>query len=92
MIEAHELTKRYGEETAVDGIRFTIAPGSVTGFLGPNVAARTPCLPPAVSSPRRPACSSSPPTARHRRLRLVIAAYGLGPLLAGAVVLRRRDA
>jgi ABC-2 type transport system ATP-binding protein len=41
MIEAHELTKRYGEKTAVDGISFTIAPGSVTGFLGPNGAGKS---------------------------------------------------
>ena len=43
MIEAHELTKRYGEKTAVDGISFTIAPGSVTGFLGPNGAGLSNC-------------------------------------------------
>ena len=36
MIEAHELTKRYSDKTAVDSISFTIAPGSVTGFLGPK--------------------------------------------------------
>ncbi len=41
MIEAHELTKRYGEKTAVDDISFTIAPGSVTGFLGPNGAGKS---------------------------------------------------
>ena len=41
MIEARELTKRYGEKTAVDGISFTIAPGSVTGFLGPNGAGKS---------------------------------------------------
>src|SRR3954463_14159513 len=41
MIEAQELTKRYGEKTAVDGISFTIAPGSVTGFLGPNGAGKS---------------------------------------------------
>src|SRR3954452_2416421 len=41
MIEAHELTKRYGDKTAVDGISFTIAPGSVTGFLGPNGAGKS---------------------------------------------------
>ena len=41
MIDAHELTKRYGEKTAVDGISFTIAPGSVTGFLGPNGAGKS---------------------------------------------------
>ena len=41
MIEAHELTKRYGGKTAVDGISFTISPGSVTGFLGPNGAGKS---------------------------------------------------
>jgi ABC-2 type transport system ATP-binding protein len=41
MIEAHELTKRYGDKTAVDGISFTITPGSVTGFLGPNGAGKS---------------------------------------------------
>ena len=38
MIEAHELTKRYGDTTAVHSLSFTIAPGTVTGFLGPNGA------------------------------------------------------
>ena len=41
MIEAHELTKRYGDTTAVDSVSFTIAPGSVTGFLGPNGAGKS---------------------------------------------------
>ena len=41
MIEAQELTKRYGDKTAVAGISFTIAPGSVTGFLGPNGAGKS---------------------------------------------------
>lgn len=36
MIEVHELTKRYGDKTAVDGLTFTVKPGIVTGFLGPN--------------------------------------------------------
>jgi ABC-2 type transport system ATP-binding protein len=36
MIEAHNLTKRYGEKTAVDDLTFTVKPGIVTGFLGPN--------------------------------------------------------
>ena len=38
MIEATELTKRYGDKTAVDGLSFTVRPGVVTGFLGPNGA------------------------------------------------------
>jgi len=36
MIEAHALTKDYGDKRAVDGLSFTVRPGLVTGFLGPN--------------------------------------------------------
>ena len=36
MIDANNLTKRYGDKTAVDGLTFTVKPGMVTGFLGPN--------------------------------------------------------
>lgn len=41
MIEARELTKRYGSKTAVDGVSFTVEPGRVTGFLGPNGAGKS---------------------------------------------------
>ena len=41
MIEAHGLTKRYGDTTAVDGLSFTVRPGVVTGFLGPNGAGKS---------------------------------------------------
>jgi ABC-2 type transport system ATP-binding protein len=41
MIEAHGLTKRYGEKVAVDGLDFTVRPGAVTGFLGPNGAGKS---------------------------------------------------
>jgi ABC-2 type transport system ATP-binding protein len=41
MIEAHQLTKRYGEKTAVDRVDFTVRPGTVTGFLGPNGAGKS---------------------------------------------------
>ena len=41
MIEAGELTKRYGDTTAVHSLSFTIAPGTVTGFLGPNGAGKS---------------------------------------------------
>ncbi|MFG2820988.1 ABC transporter ATP-binding protein [Kitasatospora sp. NPDC048365] len=41
MIEAQQLTKRYGEKTAVDRLDFTVKPGSVTGFLGPNGAGKS---------------------------------------------------
>jgi len=36
VIEAHGLTKRYGQITAVDHLTFDVRPGLVTGFLGPN--------------------------------------------------------
>ena len=36
MIQVEGLTKRYGEKAAVDGLTFTVQPGTVTGFLGPN--------------------------------------------------------
>jgi len=41
MIVAENLTKRYGDKTAVDGVSFTVAPGRVTGFLGPNGAGKS---------------------------------------------------
>lgn len=41
MIEAHELTKRYGDKTAVNQVSFTVEPGTVTGFLGPNGAGKS---------------------------------------------------
>ncbi|MBU7597647.1 ATP-binding cassette domain-containing protein [Streptomyces sp. P38-E01] len=41
MIEARELTKRYGDHVAVDRLTFHVKPGRVTGFLGPNGAGKT---------------------------------------------------
>jgi ABC-2 type transport system ATP-binding protein len=41
MIEAHRLTKRYGDKTAVEDLSFTVRPGIVTGFLGPNGAGKS---------------------------------------------------
>jgi ABC-2 type transport system ATP-binding protein len=41
MIEAIGLVKRYRSVTAVDGLSFTVPPGSVTGFLGPNGAGKS---------------------------------------------------
>src|SRR6058998_599808 len=36
MIECDELTKRFGTFTAVDHVSFSVAKGSIFGFLGPN--------------------------------------------------------
>jgi len=41
MIEVENLTKRYGRQTAVDGISFNVQKGEILGFLGPNGAGKT---------------------------------------------------
>jgi ABC-2 type transport system ATP-binding protein len=41
MIEVDNLTKRYGRQTAVDGISFRVLKGEILGFLGPNGAGKT---------------------------------------------------
>jgi ABC-2 type transport system ATP-binding protein len=41
MIEIENLTKRYGDKLAVDGLSFVVEPGTVTGFLGPNGAGKS---------------------------------------------------
>ncbi|WP_106814080.1 ABC transporter ATP-binding protein [Microbacterium timonense] len=41
MIVAEQLTKRFGDKTAVSEVSFTVQPGKVTGFLGPNGAGKS---------------------------------------------------
>ncbi|MCS6842787.1 MAG: ABC transporter ATP-binding protein [Caldilineales bacterium] len=40
-IEAHQLTKKFGDFTAVDQVSFAVPRGCVFGFLGPNGAGKT---------------------------------------------------
>jgi ABC-2 type transport system ATP-binding protein len=44
VIQARQLTKRYGSTLAVDGLSFDVEPGRVTGFLGPNGAGKSTTL------------------------------------------------
>jgi ABC-2 type transport system ATP-binding protein len=37
-IDVQDLTKEYGSKRAVDRLTFSVLPGRVTGFLGPNGA------------------------------------------------------
>ncbi|HEX9944311.1 MAG TPA: ABC transporter ATP-binding protein [Thermoanaerobaculia bacterium] len=41
MIEAQNLSRRYGDFTAVDGISFSVKEGEILGMLGPNGAGKT---------------------------------------------------
>ena len=41
LIEAHELTKRFGERTAVEGLTLRVEEGEILGLLGPNGAGKT---------------------------------------------------
>ncbi len=44
MVTLDHLTKRFGEQLAVDGISFEIPPGEIVGFLGPNGAGKSTTL------------------------------------------------
>jgi daunorubicin resistance ABC transporter ATP-binding subunit len=40
-VQAEELTKKFGDFTAVDHVSFTVREGEIFGFLGPNGAGKT---------------------------------------------------
>lgn len=44
IIETKDLTKRYGQQTAVDHLNFRTKEGEIFGFLGPNGAGKTTTL------------------------------------------------
>jgi ABC-2 type transport system ATP-binding protein len=41
VLECQNLTKRYGKQTALDGVNITLQGGRITGLLGPNGSGKT---------------------------------------------------
>ncbi len=44
LIEARELTKKYGTHTALDAVNFSVQSGRIVGLIGPNGAGKTSAL------------------------------------------------
>ncbi|MFM8433342.1 MAG: export ABC transporter ATP-binding protein, partial [Bacteroidota bacterium] len=40
LLSVRQLSKQYGEYTAVDGLSFSVEKGDIYGFLGPNGAGK----------------------------------------------------
>ena len=64
VIEAHDLTKRFGDFTAVDAISFEVEKGEIFGFLGANGAGKTTAM--------RMLCGLSKPTSGMGRWQVLI--------------------
>ncbi|HJR87155.1 MAG TPA: ABC transporter ATP-binding protein [Acidimicrobiia bacterium] len=75
LVIATNLSKKFGEFQAVDGIDFQIAPGEAFGFLGPNGAGKT--------STMKMIAATSPVTEGTLRV------FGLDPATAGAAIRAR---
>src|ERR1700754_314213 len=60
VIQADQLTKRFGDFTAVDAISFEVLGGEIFGFLGANGAGKTTAM--------RMLCGLSLPTSGHARV------------------------
>lgn len=41
MLEVKEITKKYGQQTALDAVSFSVKPGEIVGLLGPNGAGKS---------------------------------------------------
>ena len=87
-----QLTKRYRNTTAVDGLSFEVGPGRVTGFLGPNGAGKTATLRMLLGLARPDGGTATINGARTlATAAAVLTAYTVALLIAGWQVVLRRD-
>jgi ABC-2 type transport system ATP-binding protein len=77
MIVAEQLTKRFGDRTAVDDVSFTVQAGKVTGFLGPNGAGKSTTMRMIVGLDRPTAGSVSIDGTPYTRLRAPLTEVGV---------------
>ena len=61
MLQVQNLTKRYGDKTAVNDMSFIVPDGKVTGFLGPNGAGKSTTMRMIVGLDRPTAHAGRPP-------------------------------
>lgn len=77
MITAENLTKRFGDKTAVDDVSFTVSPGKVTGFLGPNGAGKSTTMRMIVGLDRPTTGRTTVGGTEYRRLRAPLTEVGV---------------
>lgn len=75
LVVARDLTKKFADFTAVDGVSFDISPGEAFGFLGPNGAGKT--------STMKMITTVSPVTSGHLEV------FGLDPTTQGRSIRQR---
>ncbi|MEV5652680.1 ABC transporter ATP-binding protein [Nocardia sp. NPDC052254] len=94
VVRTAELTKRYGDHTAVDAVAMTVRRGEIYGFLGPNGAGKTTTLRMLVGL-ISPTSGTATVLGRHpgepealRRIGVLIEGPGFYPYLSGRDNLR----
>ena len=83
----HDLTKEFGDVTAVDGVSFSVGAREIFGFLGAPRDRARPAAPPQGALPRRTHARSRRPNAQ-RHLETRPAAISLSPLTYGVDAIR----
>ncbi|WP_105036958.1 ABC transporter ATP-binding protein [Cryobacterium aureum] len=98
-IESRSLTKRFGRQTAVNGIDLTVPRGSVFGFLGPNGSGKTTTIRMLLALSQATSgtitvLGQSMPAGLHEvlpRVGALVEGPAFYPFLSGAANLRRLD-